>query len=154
MARRYQKVQKLLPEIKWMLESGMSQGEVAERLGLEGDRPIHDLLKRERKKATQVTPKQRERKPARTLQEYKYENKRLKMENVLLRDFITLMVRTPLKKCSLTADDGASPPLEWCTASAEMVHGGRGRGAPGRHAGDYSGMPLRLRMDSPSIWMV
>ena len=63
-------------------------------------------------------------------------------------------LRTPLKKCSLTADDGASPPLEWCTASAEMVHGGRGRGAPGRHAGDYSGMPLRLRMDSPSIWMV
>ena len=64
------------------------------------------------------------------------------------------VMRTPLKKCSLTADDGASPPLEWCTASAEMVHGGRGRGAPGRHAGDYSGMPLRLRMDSPSIWMV
>ena len=56
MARRYQKVQKLLPEIKRMLESGMSQGEVAERLGLEGDRPIHDLLKRERKKAMQVTP--------------------------------------------------------------------------------------------------
>ncbi|WP_204246233.1 hypothetical protein, partial [Flavonifractor sp. An306] len=54
-------------------------------------------------------------------------------------------MRTPLKKCSLTADDGASPALEWCTASAEMVHGGRGRGAPGRHAGDYSGMPLRLR---------
>ena len=72
MARRYQKVQKLLPEIKRMLESGMSQGEVAERLGLEGDRPIHALLKRE---------------------EYKYENKRLKMENVLLRDFITLMGR-------------------------------------------------------------
>ena len=66
----------------------------------------------------------------------------------------TGILRTPLKKCSLTADDGASPPLEWCTASAEMVHGGRGRGAPGRHAGDYSGMPLRLRMDSPSIWMV
>lgn len=69
-------------------------------------------------------------------------------------DCIVPKLRTPLKKCSLTADDGASPPLEWCTASAEMVHGGRGRGAPGRHAGDYSGMPLRLRMDSPSIWMV
>ena len=55
-------------------------------------------------------------------------------------------MRTPLKKCSLTADDGASPPLEWCTHSAEMVHGGRWRGAPDRHAGDYSGMPLRLRM--------
>ena len=60
----------------------------------------------------------------------------------------------PPQKCNLTADDGAWPPLEWCTASAEMVHGGRGRGAAGRHAGNYSGMPLRLRMDSPSIWMV
>ena len=80
MARRYQKTQMLLPEIKQMLESGMSQREVAERLGLEGDRPIHKLLKRERRKAMQVTPKQRGRKPARTLQEYKYENKRLKMK--------------------------------------------------------------------------
>ena len=60
----------------------------------------------------------------------------------------------PPQKCNLTADDGASPPPEWCTASAEMVHGGRERGAPDRHAGNYSGMPLRLRMDSPSIWMV
>ena len=93
MRRRYQKVQELLPEIKRMLESGMSQREVAERLGLEGDRPIHDLLERERRKARQITPKQRGRKPAGTLQEYKYENKRLKMENVLLRDFITLMGR-------------------------------------------------------------
>ena len=58
------------------------------------------------------------------------------------------------KRCSLTADDGAWPPLEWCTASGEMVHGGRGRGARGRHVQNHSGMPLRLRMDSPSIWMV
>ena len=91
MARRYQKTQMLLPEIRQMLESGRSQREVAERLGLEEDRPIHDLLKRERRKAWQITPKQRGRKPARTLQEYKYENKRLKMENVLLRDFERLL---------------------------------------------------------------
>ena len=65
-----------------------------------------------------------------------------------------LQVHMPPQKCSLTADDGASPPLEWCTATAEMVHGGRERGAPGRHAGNHSGMPLRFRMDSPSIWMV
>ena len=64
MARRYQKMQKLLPENKRMPERGMSQGEAAERLGLKGDRPIHDLLKRERKKAMQVTPQQRGRKPA------------------------------------------------------------------------------------------
>lgn len=44
-------------------------------------------------------------------------------------------VHTPLKKCSLTADDGALSPLKWCAHSAEMVHGGRERGAPGRHAG-------------------
>ena len=33
-------------------------------------------------------PKQRGRKPAKTLQEYKYENKRLRMEVELLRDFL------------------------------------------------------------------
>ena len=69
------------------------QREVAEALGLEGDRPIHNLLKRERKKNVQGMPKQRGRKPARTLQEYKYENKRLKMENELLRDFLSLVGR-------------------------------------------------------------
>ena len=88
MPRRYQKMQELLPEIKEMLESGMSQREVAEKLGLKGERPIHDLLKRERKKEIQGIPKQRGRKPARTLQEYKYENQRMKTENTLLRDFI------------------------------------------------------------------
>ena len=93
MPRRYQKMQGPLPEIKKMLESGMSQREVAESLGLEGDRPIHALLKRERKKTMQVIPKQRGRKPASPLQEYKYEKKRLKMENTLLRDFILLMGR-------------------------------------------------------------
>jgi len=38
-------------------------------------------------------PKSRGRKPAKTLQEYKYENKRLKMENELLRDFLLLTER-------------------------------------------------------------
>ena len=35
-----------------------------------------------------VLPKVRGRKPAKTLSEYKHENKRLKMENELLRDFL------------------------------------------------------------------
>lgn len=65
MPRRYQKMQALLSEIKEMLEGGMSQREVAEKLGLKGERPIHDLLKRERKKEIQGIPKQRGRKPAR-----------------------------------------------------------------------------------------
>lgn len=93
MARRYQKIQQLLPKIHQMLEAGMSQREVEEALGLEGYRPVHAVLKRERKKANKVVPKPRGRKPAKTLQEYKYENKRLKMENELLRDFISLTER-------------------------------------------------------------
>ena len=88
MSRRYQKVQELRPQIRQMLEQGMSQREVAECIGLKGERPIHDLLKRERKKEIQGIRKQRGRKPAKTLVEYKRENKRLQMENELLRDFL------------------------------------------------------------------
>ncbi len=88
MSRRYQKVQELLPQIKQMLEQGMSQREVAQSLGLKGEKPVHDLLKRERKKEIQGIRKQRGRKPAKTLAEYKRENKRLQMENELLRDFL------------------------------------------------------------------
>lgn len=40
-----------------------------------------------------VLPKSRGRKPAKTLQEYKYENKRLKMEVELLRDFLQRIER-------------------------------------------------------------
>jgi len=93
MPRKYQHTQKLLPQIKEMLSQGMTQREIEEILGLTGDRPVHNLLKRERKKELQGIPKQRGRKPALTLQEYKYENKRLKMENELLRDFLSLTER-------------------------------------------------------------
>lgn len=37
MARRYQKAQEMLPQIKAMPEEGMRQREVAEKLGLEGE---------------------------------------------------------------------------------------------------------------------
>ena len=60
---------------------------------------------------------------------------------------------------SLPNDAYAAPTVQpdrrrWCIVTAGMVHGDRRCGAPGRHAENYSGMPLRLRMDSPSIWMV
>ena len=93
MPRKYQHMQLLVPQIKEMLQQGKTQKEVEKVLGLTGDRPIHNLLKRERKKELQGMPKQRGRKPAKTLQEYKYENKRLKMENELLRDFLSLTER-------------------------------------------------------------
>ena len=87
MKRRYQKTKELMPIILEKQGQGMSQRAIEKELGLEGDRPIHNLLKRERRKEKQI-PKQRGRKPAVTLQEYKYENKRLKMENELLRNFL------------------------------------------------------------------
>lgn len=54
---------------------------------------IKSMIKRENRKFRQIETgtvphKQRGRRPAVTLQEYKYENKRLKMENELLRDFL------------------------------------------------------------------
>ena len=90
MTRKYQHTMELLPQIKGMLATGMTQKEVENALGLTGKRPIHELLKRERRKELQGIAKQRRRKPAKTLQEYKYENKRLRMEVELLRDFLSL----------------------------------------------------------------
>lgn len=93
MSRKYEKVQELLPEVKALVEEGYTQQQIAERLGLGGKGVVKGLLNRERRKEQQGIPKQRGRKPAKTLQEYKYENKRLKMENELLRDFLSLTER-------------------------------------------------------------
>lgn len=93
MARKYQHTMALLPQIKEMLAQGMTQKQIENVLGLTGDRPIHHLLTRERKKEAQGIAKQRGRKPAKTLAEYKRENERLKMENKLLRDFLRFTER-------------------------------------------------------------
>lgn len=86
--RNYTHVQILLPEIKRMAEAGKTQREIAECYGFRNKYVVKELLKRERRKELQGKPKQRGRKPAKTLAEYKYENKQLKMENELLRDFL------------------------------------------------------------------
>ena len=91
--RRYTNMVVLLPIIESMLASGMTHKQIEEELGLEGDRPIHNLLKRQRRKAAKGIPKYRSRKPPKTLQDYQYENKRLKMEVELLRDFLQSMER-------------------------------------------------------------
>ena len=90
MPRKYEKVQELLPEVKHLREVGYTYRQIAEKLGLSDGEVVRELLKRERRKAAQGVPMQRGRKPAKTLQEYKYENKRLKMEVELLRDFLWL----------------------------------------------------------------
>ena len=92
--RKYTHVQELLPSIKAMLKEGKTQREIAEYYGFKDKHVVRRLLQRERKKQIEGVPKQRGRKPAKTLQEYKYENKRLKMENELLRDFLQSTERT------------------------------------------------------------
>ena len=102
MARIYQHTQKLLEEIKIMQSEGMTQKEIEEHLGLKGYRPVHQLLKREKRKEKRLAagivpqPKGRPRKNARPrdiVAEQAYEIQRLKMENTLLRDFLSLAGR-------------------------------------------------------------
>ena len=90
--RSYTHIKDLLPSIEAMVAEGMTQKEIAERFGFKDKFVVKGALKRARRKAITI-PKARERKPAKTLQEYKYENKRLKMENELLRDFLSLTER-------------------------------------------------------------
>ena len=91
MSRQYQKKQHLLEQIRQMLASGMTQREVEEELGLTGYRPVHELLKRERRKEIPGMPKTKGRPRTRSLtteDDYKKEISRLQMENKLLRDFL------------------------------------------------------------------
>ena len=90
--RKYTHVKELLPAIQAMVEQGMTQREIAEHYGFDSKLVVKKLLERSRLKERTI-PKTRGRKPAKTLQEYKYENKRLKMENELLRDFLSLTER-------------------------------------------------------------
>ena len=86
--RNYTQVKELLPGILKMVEQGKTQREIAEHYGLKDKMVVKRLLERERRKERKQR-KSRGRKPAKTLQEYKYENKRLKMEVELLRDFFS-----------------------------------------------------------------
>ena len=85
-----------------MIANGKSHQEIEEFFGLTGDRPVHNLLKRERRKEKKVAagivprPKGRPRKdapPRDVIAEQAYEINRLKMENKLLRDFLQLTGR-------------------------------------------------------------
>ena len=86
----------IIAEIVQLHIDGVSVRELAKVY----DKPfwtIKNMIRRERQKinlqANGLSPKQRGRKAAVTLQEYKYECKRLKMENELLRDFLHLAGR-------------------------------------------------------------
>lgn len=93
MSRKYEKVKRLLPVIQQLRAEGKTRKEIAKELGLQSERVVKDLLCRARDKPEKAIPKQRGRKPVKTLAEYKYENRRLRMENELLRDFLQSIER-------------------------------------------------------------
>lgn len=95
--RKYTHIKELLPEIKGMLAAGKSQREIEQHLELTGDRPIHNLLKQERRwqrKAEAGIPRRpqgrqcKNNTPRDVLAVKAYEIQRLKMENQLPRDFL------------------------------------------------------------------
>ena len=102
MSRKYEKVQELYPEIKKMLEAGYTQQEVAEHYGMGSKKVVKQLLNRERRKEKELAkgivprPKGRpNKKPGGgdIVAEQAYEIRRLKMENELLRTFLSLTER-------------------------------------------------------------
>jgi len=93
--RNYTNIKMLLPEIKQMLSAGKTHREIESSLNLTGDRPVHNLLKRERRSEEKLAlgiikhKRGRPRKTPISMQrELELENKRLRMENELLRDFL------------------------------------------------------------------
>lgn len=98
--RKYTHMKLLLPEIKAMLAEGKSHREIEEHFGLTGERPVHHLLKQERRREKKlaeggsVKPKGRPRRDGQPPhQNMKTEIKRLRMENKLLRDFLQSIER-------------------------------------------------------------
>ncbi len=83
--------QDIIDEIVAKHKAGATRRELAEKYG-KPYKTIKNMCTRENNKAHRkeagVLPKTRGRKSAVSLQEYEYENKRLKMENELLRDFL------------------------------------------------------------------
>jgi len=83
----------IIDEIIRKHEQGISKSALAEEYG-KPYKTIKNMVIRENNKKRNAQQgefpnKQRKRKPAVTLQEYKYEVKRLRMENELLRDFLS-----------------------------------------------------------------
>jgi len=93
MPRKYEHVLELLPIVKELRKKGKTYNEIAQVLGMANGEVARELLRRDKRKQEKGVPAYRGRKPAKTLQEYKYENKRLKMEVELLRDFLSLTER-------------------------------------------------------------
>jgi Putative ATPase subunit of terminase (gpP-like). len=93
--RTWTNVRAMEPRILAMREAGMTRQEIADKLGMNKKQIKNWVCRYNRRAASneERIPKQRGRKTAVTLADYKYENKRLKIENELLRDFLRLCGR-------------------------------------------------------------
>lgn len=91
MKREWTNISAMEAEIRKLRTAGKTRKEIGDELGLTKTQ-IKNWINRDNKatarRAAGIVPKVRGRKAATTLQEYKYENQRLKMENELLRDFL------------------------------------------------------------------
>lgn len=93
--RQWTRIKEYEETILSMRAEGKIRQEIADELGLTKQQ-IKDWICRYNRRVSSAgsgLPNQRGRRAAVTLQEYKYENKRLKMENELLRDFLHLAGR-------------------------------------------------------------
>ena len=93
--RRYTHIRLLESPIDEMLAQGKTHKEIERELGLQGEQPVHDFLKRRRRKERKMAAGVPLRpKGCKTPEAEKdYEIKKLKMENELLRDFLRLAGR-------------------------------------------------------------
>ena len=85
------KIEVLTPIIMKLIHEGHSYSEIAEDLGLKNEKVIINLVYRINHPKENSLPKKRGRKPKENLRDYNDEIKRLKMENQLLRDFLSLI---------------------------------------------------------------
>lgn len=89
--RVYTHVKELGPIIEEMFARGRTRREIAEALGLPGKDRVKEYLKRRRRAKETLTIKDRGRprkRPLTELEALQRENKRLQMENELLRSFL------------------------------------------------------------------
>ena len=95
MPREYTHIKKVEGQIIELRLACKTRQEIADELGLTLKK-VKNWVRRYNRRIEEDgsgLAKQRGRKPAVTLAEYKYENKRLRMENELLRDFLRLAGR-------------------------------------------------------------
>jgi len=85
------KMKALTPVIMEMIHEGHSYAQIAEELELKNEKVIRNLVYRMNHPKENSLPKKRGRKPKENAQDYNHEIKRLKMENQLLRDFLSLI---------------------------------------------------------------